>query len=116
MPFNLSFTLTLSAVMWFGYGLFLKDICIALPNVLGFALGLVQMVLYAIYRKGNKKIIAKENKLPLEALKNVVVASQMESGDVFPVEEDIEQGKKNELEDGKEKRKSSVEPNDNFEV
>jgi len=29
MPFNLSFTLTLSAIMWFGYGLFLKDICIA---------------------------------------------------------------------------------------
>ncbi|PNX71737.1 bidirectional sugar transporter n3-like protein, partial [Trifolium pratense] len=29
MPFNLSFTLTLSATMWFGYGLFLKDICIA---------------------------------------------------------------------------------------
>jgi len=34
MPFNLSFTLTLSAIMWFGYGLFLKDICIAVSIVL----------------------------------------------------------------------------------
>ncbi|XLU44582.1 hypothetical protein S245_039396, partial [Arachis hypogaea] len=57
MPFNLSFFLTLSAVMWFAYGLFLSDICIAistptlsLPNVLDFALGVLQMLLYAIYR------------------------------------------------------------------
>jgi len=34
MPFNLSFTLTLSAIMWFGYGLFLRDICIAVSVVL----------------------------------------------------------------------------------
>lgn len=29
MPFTLSFFLTISAVMWFAYGLFLRDICIA---------------------------------------------------------------------------------------
>ncbi|XP_057440442.1 bidirectional sugar transporter N3-like [Lotus japonicus] len=68
MPFNLSFTLTLSATMWFGYGLFLKDICIALPNILGFGLGLIQMVLYAIYRNGNEK-----GKKPAAALKSVVI-------------------------------------------
>ncbi|XLT35509.1 hypothetical protein HN873_066801, partial [Arachis hypogaea] len=57
MPFNLSFFLTLSAVMWFAYGLFFSDICIAistptlsLPNVLDFALGVLQMLLYVIYR------------------------------------------------------------------
>ncbi|KAK7316216.1 hypothetical protein VNO77_35070 [Canavalia gladiata] len=55
MPFNLSFNLTLSAIMWFGYGLFLKDICIALPIVLGFVLDLLQMLLFIIYRKRNNK-------------------------------------------------------------
>ena len=29
MPFTLSFFLTISAVMWFAYGAFLHDICIA---------------------------------------------------------------------------------------
>ncbi|XP_019455232.1 PREDICTED: bidirectional sugar transporter N3-like [Lupinus angustifolius] len=97
MPFNLSFTLTLSAIMWFGYGLFLKDICIALPNVLGFALGLVQMVVYGIYRKGNKN----EKKGRIERVnKNIVVENQMGNGEVvvFPIEEeeeDIEEGKNN---------------------
>ena len=33
MPFNLSFFLTLNVVMWFAYGLFLKDICIAISNL-----------------------------------------------------------------------------------
>ncbi|RDY10758.1 Bidirectional sugar transporter N3, partial [Mucuna pruriens] len=93
MPFNLSFTLTLSAIMWFGYGLFLKDICIALPNVLGFVLGLLQMLLYTIYRKGNKK--TNTNEKSLEPLKNIVVASPLGTGEVFPVEED-EEAKKSE--------------------
>ncbi|KAK7295870.1 hypothetical protein RJT34_18784 [Clitoria ternatea] len=95
MPFNLSFTLTLSAVMWFGYGLFLKDICIALPNVLGFVLGLLQMLLYIIYRKGN-------NTKEPEPLKNIVLAS----GEVFPVEDDHEQA--NKTQEDHEKKESDV--------
>ncbi|KZV30434.1 hypothetical protein F511_34489 [Dorcoceras hygrometricum] len=51
MPFPLSFCLTVSAVMWFAYGLLKRDLCVALPNVIGFFLGMLQMVLYGLFRK-----------------------------------------------------------------
>ncbi|KAK9104089.1 hypothetical protein Scep_020933 [Stephania cephalantha] len=63
MPFSLSFFLTLSAIAWFCYGFLLKDLYIALPNVLGFTFGLIQMVLYAIYKNKNK-IVREDEKLP----------------------------------------------------
>ncbi|KAM4120252.1 hypothetical protein ACJW30_03G118000 [Castanea mollissima] len=84
MPFNLSFFLTLSAVIWFAYGLFLKDICIAIPNILGFVLGLLQILLYAIYRN-NKKVI-EENKMLDQQLKNIVIISTLGIVEVFPVD------------------------------
>lgn len=62
MPFLLSFFLTLSAVMWFFYGLLRKDYNIAIPNVLGFSFGVIQMVLYVIY-KGAKEVV--KEKLPV---------------------------------------------------
>jgi solute carrier family 50 protein (sugar transporter) len=57
--------------------------------VLGFALGLVQMILYCIYRNGNKKMAK-----PIDPLKNVVIESSLGgTGEVFPVEEDAEKKK-----------------------
>ncbi|XP_057479730.1 bidirectional sugar transporter N3-like isoform X2 [Actinidia eriantha] len=50
MPFSLSFFLTLNAVVWFFYGLLQKNFYIYLPNTLRFAFGILQMVLYLIYK------------------------------------------------------------------
>ncbi|CAL8090856.1 unnamed protein product [Prunus armeniaca] len=92
MPFSLSFFLTLSAVMWFSYGLFLKDICIAIPNVLGFILGLLQMLLYAIYRNRKQVIIEDdEKKIPAAAaadqhVKNVVGLTTLATSEVHPLD------------------------------
>nr|XP_043614880.1 bidirectional sugar transporter NEC1-like [Erigeron canadensis] len=58
MPILLSVALTLSAVMWFFYGLLLGDFNIAIPNVLGFTFGIIQMVLYFVYK--NKKHVGDE--------------------------------------------------------
>ncbi|KAK3009778.1 hypothetical protein RJ639_014296 [Escallonia herrerae] len=55
MPFTLSLFLTLCATMWFFYGFFVKDFYIAVPNVMGFLFGITQMILYYVYKDGEKK-------------------------------------------------------------
>ncbi|XP_023921711.1 bidirectional sugar transporter SWEET15 [Quercus suber] len=84
MLFNLSFFLTLNVVMWFAYVLFLKDICIAIPNIMGFVLRLLKMLLYAIYIN-NKKVI-EENKLLNQQPKNIMITSTLGTAEVFPVD------------------------------
>nr|GLL33004.1 bidirectional sugar transporter NEC1-like [Ipomoea trifida] len=71
MPFLLSFFLTLCAVVWFFYGVLIHDYYVATPNVLGFALGIAQMILYAIYRK------RKTQALPMAALDAKIPATEM---------------------------------------
>ncbi|KAK2993590.1 hypothetical protein RJ640_030897 [Escallonia rubra] len=85
MPFTLSFFLTLSAIMWFAYGLFQRDWCVALPNVFGFFLGLVQMTLYGYYKKAKDKIpaVKAEKKLPEHVINIVAIGKTSE---VHPVD------------------------------
>ncbi|KAI9125590.1 hypothetical protein K1719_003008 [Acacia pycnantha] len=115
MPFNLSFFLTLSAVLWFAYGLFLRDICIALPNVLGFALGVIQMVLYAMYRNGGKKASGDEKEekkkkaVEVTALKSVVVVGGNDQVFSQPQEKKEETNKNEKINDGAEQKKKGVE-------
>ncbi|KAL2515045.1 Bidirectional sugar transporter SWEET10 [Forsythia ovata] len=102
MPFLLSFFLTISAVMWFFYGLLLKDYNIAIPNVLGFSLGVLQMVLYVIYKNAdrtamndkqklpeipNKIIISEEHKIPelTEQIIDIVKISALLNSEKIPV-------------------------------
>ncbi|GMH26013.1 hypothetical protein Nepgr_027856 [Nepenthes gracilis] len=63
LPIWLSFFLTICAVMWFFYGFLIGDFFIALPNVLGFLLGVAQMILYAIYKDARNKEVTPEGKL-----------------------------------------------------
>ncbi|XVF11469.1 hypothetical protein REPUB_Repub08aG0030500 [Reevesia pubescens] len=77
MPFYLSLLLTLSAIAWLFYGIFLKDLFIAIPNVLGFFFGMLQMVLYAIYRK--YKPVIEEVKLPEHSIDVTKLSTVMDS-------------------------------------
>ncbi|XP_057957695.1 bidirectional sugar transporter SWEET17 isoform X1 [Malania oleifera] len=59
MPFLLSFFLSINGGVWTFYSLLLPDYFLMVPNGAGFVLGVVQLVLYAIYR--NPKSLKKNN-------------------------------------------------------
>ncbi|KAE8727934.1 Nodulin MtN3 family protein isoform 2 [Hibiscus syriacus] len=86
MPFPPSFFLTLCATMWFFYGLLIQDFFVALPNVLGFLLGITQMIIYVKYKNANKGVEITEQ-MQKEDMESSV-------GDIKPSFADHEQIKK----------------------
>ncbi|PIN27140.1 Multitransmembrane protein [Handroanthus impetiginosus] len=56
MPFYLSFFSFLASSLWMAYGLLSHDLFLASPNLVGSPLGIVQLVLYCIYRKSGTKL------------------------------------------------------------
>ncbi|KAF5741194.1 bidirectional sugar transporter SWEET15-like [Tripterygium wilfordii] len=86
LPINLTFFLILTAVAWFFYGLFIHDLCVALPNVIGFILGLLQMLLYGIYRKTES--VEEEKEIP-ENLKSIVILGAIGNSEVYPVDVEL---------------------------
>ncbi|CAD5185124.1 unnamed protein product [Musa acuminata subsp. malaccensis] len=83
MPVSLSFFLTLSAIVWFAYGLLTKDIYVGLPNVVGFIFGILQMVLYVAYRDKNR--VAIEHKLP-EHIISIAKLSAEKASEIYPID------------------------------
>ncbi|KAK7350722.1 hypothetical protein VNO77_09625 [Canavalia gladiata] len=114
LPFPLSLLLLISAIMWLLYGLSLKDIYVTLPNVVGLTFGVVQMLLYAMYRNNKPvkdeklpehkaDINNNENEVPTQNEENQQVAGDIEIG-----ENKKEQEKKDEEEAEKKQDQTEV--------
>ncbi|XP_030477145.1 bidirectional sugar transporter SWEET9-like [Syzygium oleosum] len=106
MPFTPSFLHALCAATWFLYGLFVNDMLIALPNILGLLFGIIQMLLYMMYKDRNKKIAEtnernnqQEVSLDMKKLTSIQSAKpypasqyqpQVREMDIFPIGKPIE--------------------------
>ncbi|KAH9319845.1 hypothetical protein KI387_021614 [Taxus chinensis] len=53
MPFLPSLFNTLNTLVWSGYSVISRDIFLAVPNGIGFLLGIIQLTVYFIYRNSN---------------------------------------------------------------
>ncbi|KAL6582404.1 Neuroendocrine convertase 1 [Orobanche minor] len=92
MPFTLSLFLTLCATVWFLYGFFVRDYYIALPNVLGFLFGIVQMILYLMYKNAendghgtNQNKDIEKNLNSNEAMERVEMINSKQDGTIKSV-------------------------------
>ncbi|URE08820.1 Protein RUPTURED POLLEN GRAIN 1 [Musa troglodytarum] len=118
MPFMLSFFLTLSSIVWFTYGCLTKDKFVALPNVLGFAFGFLQMGLYLAFKC--MKPTAVEPRLPEHIISISVLGVE-----IYPIdwktpevndEEKAENGDRKEADTGEEKVEGMAAPHEENEV
>ncbi|KAI9079690.1 hypothetical protein K1719_038311 [Acacia pycnantha] len=97
MPFNLSMCLTLNAVMWFFYGLSLKDYYIALPNTIGFLFGIVQMVLYLMYKNSQPLVMEDPVKVQNHQSDHIIEVVKLSSdnkNDIAVIQDDVESNNK----------------------
>ncbi|KAJ9180285.1 hypothetical protein P3X46_008552 [Hevea brasiliensis] len=58
MPFLLSFSLFLNAGIWLIYAAVVRDFYMTVPSVLGVMLGIIQLILYAMYKSNAKSTIS----------------------------------------------------------
>ncbi|KAJ0977688.1 hypothetical protein J5N97_013162 [Dioscorea zingiberensis] len=87
MPISLSFFLTLSAVAWLSYGVLLKDLFIALPNVVGFMFGIAQMILYCIYMNSKCETLPEIH--DIKPVVDIEAGEEMKSVCVDPIKADV---------------------------
>uniref|UniRef100_A0A0D9UYD8 Bidirectional sugar transporter SWEET n=2 Tax=Leersia perrieri TaxID=77586 RepID=A0A0D9UYD8_9ORYZ len=83
MPFYLSLFSFLSSALWMIYGLLGKDLFIASPNFVGCPMGILQLVLYCIYRKSHEEAeklhdIDQENGLKVVTTHKKITGSEPE--------------------------------------
>ncbi|KAG6706927.1 hypothetical protein I3842_06G007300 [Carya illinoinensis] len=74
MPFYLSFFSLLASSLWMAYGLLSHDLFLAVPNMVGSPLSILQLMLYCKYRK--QGIMKEPNKWDLE--KNDEISKQLQ--------------------------------------
>lgn len=85
--------------------IFLGDIYVQIPNVLGFTLGMLQIILYAIYRDGEaKNMEGRDEERTIEAIIVIPLGSTTCEVHPIPIKDhvNIEQG----IEGAEEKEKN----------